>query len=376
MTHSFNAHSILSRIGYLDSGDTPQYPLNDNRDCFFVIPGNNGPRWLLPNNESIANKVLISWKPYGLLSLIKWYLIRKAYTFKLLSKLPFVDTIPASLKYCKIPGSNTELIPIIYIGTPGPQQKAVIILVNRSTGEPSSVMKIALSPGAKESLENEVRILNLLSNKGVKNIPRIQAVEQKSKRSWQSVVPGKLSSKKFTQHHVDWLLKLPLSGEYTTLDQQRKLLEIKFEERKFHFSTSQIKTLKKGISYIKGSCAIPLLLSHGDFAPWNIKSHIIRRKKELFLMDWEDANVNSLPLWDISHFFLIQSYLFNKPRLINDLFKNHQTQKYIKEVGINNVNVKCLTLIYILITSLSKKNNTSVHYKEFLINIINKVIKQ
>ena len=198
----------------------------------------------------------------------------------------------------------------------------------------------------------------------------------KNSKSWQSVVSGKPSSKKLTQLHINWLLQLPYNGEHITLDQQSTQLAEHLESNRDKFTRSQQDQLERGISYIKGNSLIPLLLVHGDFSPWNIKVQGNLGKQEIAVIDWEDARIDGLPLWDISHFYLIQAHLFNTPKLITELLSSSLTHTYMEKCGISDVDIKSLVLLYILFSSLNNSNNTDEPYKSYLIQTISRIIKQ
>ncbi|MCG7587661.1 aminoglycoside phosphotransferase family protein [Photobacterium sp. OFAV2-7] len=376
MEKILTASSILIKIGSSFTRETQGLTKEEGCRHFFIIPGNNGPRWLLPDNSNLACCVLKDWQPYSLLSLLKWILIQKLYSLNLISMVPSIGVVNAPFNNCKVPGNDDELIPVIYVGTPGYQQKAVATLINTTSGEAVSVMKTALSEGGASSVLKEARMLDYLSHTGVKNIPRLLAIDEHKQQSWQSVVSGKPSSKKFSQLHINWLLQLPHNGEHITLDQQNTQLAERLESNRDKFTRSQQDRLEQGISYIKGNSLIPLLLVHGDFAPWNIKVQSNLDKQEIAVIDWEDARIDGLPLWDISHFYLIQAHLFNTPELITDLLSNSLTHSYMEKCGITDVDVKSLVLLYILFSSLNNSKNTDEHYKNYLIQTISRIIKQ
>src|ERR1035438_793210 len=43
---------------------------------YTIIPGNDGPRWLLPNRNELAQTILREWRPYSAAARLNWAIVR------------------------------------------------------------------------------------------------------------------------------------------------------------------------------------------------------------------------------------------------------------------------------------------------------------
>ena len=110
--------------------------------------------------------------------------------------------------------------------------------------------------------------------------------------------------------------------------------------------------------------------------PWNIKQE---KSGECAVIDWENANISGLPLWDLCHFYFIQAHLFNEAHRIKKfmaLFNqdNSLIYEYINSKKITACDAKKLVILYVLDVVLNK--NTSDSYRTFLLNQISMVINK
>lgn len=92
-------------------------------------------------------------------------------------------------------------------------------------------------------------------------------------------------------------------------------------------------------------------LTHGDFAPWNVKVHPVSGAWQVF--DWERAEQRGVPGWDWLH-FEIQSAILGRGECapavhdrLNRLFSAPQFRDYAERAGIVGVE-RPLTIAYLL----------------------------
>jgi len=339
---------------------------------FLAIPGNDALRWIVPRDSRLGSNVLAQWKPYGAISLFKWCLFRFFYALKIAPLMPGTAIIMSEgLSCAQMPRLTDDTVPVIYVGTPGPQQKAVVTLVNAKNGKSVAVMKVALTAGACTSLLREAEILTFLADVGVKNVPRLLSIDKVNGLSWQSVLPGLLSPKKLTKKHIDWLQNLPQSGGMTSFEEQKKLMCKLVSHNDFKLSAQQVSLLKIAIEKIKSNNPIPLVLVHGDFAPWNLKQN---SNGDLAVFDWEDAKIEGLPLWDLCHFYFIQAHLLNSKMTIDKFSSNPLVKTYLVKMGIDRADMLGLMLLYFLFMVVDRSRNTSRAYRAFLIEQVQQVV--
>ena len=75
----------------INCGAVPEEP-----DIYVVIPGNNGPRWLVPAVSRGAASVLSAWRPYSVSGQVKWLAIRIAARAGILQLFRSVSSVAIS----------------------------------------------------------------------------------------------------------------------------------------------------------------------------------------------------------------------------------------------------------------------------------------
>jgi aminoglycoside phosphotransferase (APT) family kinase protein len=117
---------------------------------------------------------------------------------------------------------------------------------------------------------------------------------------------------------------------------------------------------------------IPLVLVHGDFAPWNLK---FQEDGQIAAIDWEDAQLKGFPLWDLCHFFLMQGHLFRETTPVKEMATSPLVQNYIQRMGLDHNAFIALLLVYILWRVFGRENmNSSDGYKIYLLKLIPAVL--
>lgn len=227
-------------------------------------------------------------------------------------------------------------------------------------------MKVAMQKSACEKLQKESSMLKELAHLQISNIPKLIECESNGFRTIQTVINGSPTSRKLTQAHIDWLLRLPRSGEYTTFDEQRGYVQEVFEKKLLNCSPKKNPILQ-AISDLHGKHSIPYLLCHGDFAPWNLKWI---SKTKITAIDWEDSTLNGLPLWDLSHFFCIQAHLFGGKDPFHRMSACALTARYLKAIGLSNKDLRPLYILYLLKKYIDMGSSTTESYSPFLLKQI------
>ena len=321
---------------------------SSNEERFYIIPGTNGPRWIIPCEARAGFKVLICWRPYSILSRVKWWIILGMYWVGALRYAPGVRRVYFK-RECYEYGSCSweEAIkncqPVIYVGTYGEFQKFVITYVDNITALPTCVVKVPYGHLAKQSIVNEANTLEQLSveDRGL-NIPKLYSLNEDRGVSVQSVVEGGLSNEEFTEKHVDVLLKLINHGSTVSINSDSAPLVESLNAKNISTSTGYdfIRNTLRGLD---GTQLLPSTWEHGDFTPWNIKI----ASDNLALLDWEAAIKSGVPLQDICHYFSMQEYLLDQSQdHISEIISSKQVNRYISFLGIRREYVLELVKYY------------------------------
>jgi hypothetical protein len=291
-------------------------------DRFWIVPGRNGPRWLIPQEKKYGVSVFQQWRPCNFTSRIKWKILYVAYCTGRLSLIPEVESIGIARDSKNVWNhfdwdSESVPIPIIYFGTPCSTHKAVAILVDSIKLQPCLIGKVPLSDLAAESIKREYSILCYLkqNNPGVAPTPFF--LDNESGIAVQEAIIGSPVSRTFSGLHWNFLEQLAFSNSATNvIEQSQRLLNLMSETNELNSKTKIL--LELLLKDCRDSTSLPQIFVHGDFAPWNIKKI---ENGSLMALDWEMGGPNGLPTYDFFYFFLIQSYLFNDKFNVNRIFK-------------------------------------------------------
>lgn len=342
---------------------------------FYIIPGKFGPKWIVPENDSIALNLLTQWQPYELSSRLKWKVIINAYKFKQLEKIPGIKKVTIRKSY-DIIGQNSynqdecELFPVIYIGTPGQDQKAVASLIKPGETEPCCVIKIPMGKNAPKKIIHEALMIKKINETKNGIAPSIYFVDEKKGVAGQKSISGKLSGRELTNEHIKFLISLAdknitnLYTHCTFLIKQINTLVGKTVSADKIF----IQTILKKYSDLT---PLPSFWFHGDFAPWNLKIS----KGVLRAIDWEDAQMNCLPLQDLMHFFVIQDFLFGKKMRGDENLKNDKLNEYCKALDIPADKILDLTIFFLANSWFKQNQNNNIEYAHFLMALIKQMAK-
>ena len=342
---------------------------------FFTIPGQGNLRWIVPDDPRLGIPVLSQWRPYKPWSYIKWKFILSLYSNRLLKKIQGIGTLEFTPDKAHTHNgkSRQRPVPVIYVGTPGPHQKAVATFINPVTGTPENVVKVALKKSAKKNLTREAEILKKLDVLNVPGIPKIISIEDDGAKTVQTVINGHLTSRKLTKPHIDWLLKLPRFKKTTTFDEQRLMIHEVLAKNQTKLTEVERNSIIQATAALQGKNPIPYLIIHGDFAPWNLKWIA---NDEITAIDWEDSSADGLPLWDLSHFFCIQAHLFGGPNPFKKIRECPLTALYIKRIGLEQDNIRQLYILYLINKFMGSGLFSTNSYGTFLIQQIHRISQQ
>ena len=333
-------------------------------DRFWLIPGRNGPRWLIPQKRKYGLSVFQQWRPYKLASCIKWKVLYGAYYTGRLGLIPEVKSIGIASDSKKIWkhfnwDNESAPIPLIYFGTSCKNHKAVAILVDSTKLQPCKIGKLPLSELAAESIKREYNNLCYLKKNNPRIAPSPIFLDNESGVSVQEAIIGSPLSRAFSGQHWRLLEQLDSSNNTTSVfEQSQRLLVLLSETDRLNLKTKIL--LEKLLKECKDTTSLPQIFVHGDFAPWNIMKI---ESGSLVALDWEMGNSKGIPLYDFFYFSLIQSYLFN------DNFSDKRFLKYlpnyIKKYPINQIRKITLTS---LVLNLTKDQDEPDNLDKFIKN--------
>jgi len=326
---------------------------------YVAISSKREVRWLLPSRGAKAGPVLANWAPYRWRSRIGWRAVRAA------DRVGWAHELPGSVeleldevrgaKWASLGWQGHDVpIPVIYIGTPGPQRKAVVHLVGRESAACRVVVKVSLAEEAKAAILHEAEVLKALERERYEHSPRLLHVNPERGITAQTFVQGRPGGKKFASEYW-WLLRsLMLPGESTSLS--AAIAEWQREAGSYAWV----------IEELRDDTPLPTCWEHGDFAPWNIRQ---LAGGDCALLDWEHARRPSLPLMDAFHFLHMQDLLFGeRPRL-------HWQRLWdgAMEMGIAPGSVRRLEIAYLVRAAIEcrrKQNEARLRFIQGTLELI------
>lgn len=314
-------------------------------------------RWLLPANGRRARKVLANWRPYGISSTVKWLAARTLVQvpgtsglFPGLNKHPPLPVLDA--KAFGLDSLDGALYPVIYVGTPGPQRKAVCTLVD-GDGRSHAILKLPLEPGAEPALVREADNLQRLAETlPALAIPRALPGSSDRPAFLQTVLEGRPSARRFGAAHARFLLSLRGDGDIALEDVAAGLPA----------SKQPRPAADQWLADLRG--AVPRVWTHGDFAPWNL---FVRPDGELAVFDWEEGQPDGFPVWDIAHFHVQQTFLFQESASPLALMQaNPAYPDYLRALGLSREDGVKLFLLYCLAMARQAEANGEHERSQFL----------
>jgi hypothetical protein len=242
-----------------------------------------------------------------------------------------------------------------YVGVPAPHQK-VTAQVLTPAGKTLAYAKIATSPLAQAAVEVERRtLLRLSESESLRgNVPEVLSwfPWQEGKVLLITSGPEHTGPKKLSSVHSSFCESLFLSFAeenvfrespmWTRMTETLLRLNTDLPDPLPAYYSRAFQRLGKEL----GSVLVPLSLAHRDFAPWNTRLG----PEGLFVVDWERAEQEVIPLYDVFHFRAIQAALFERGKYLPDRrFLNHLLQHIWPE---GHRHLPCLYLAYLVDMSL------------------------
>ncbi|MGA7342878.1 MAG: phosphotransferase [Terracidiphilus sp.] len=276
--------------------------------AYTVVPGNDGPRWLIPNRSELAPAILREWRPYRPASRLFWSGVRLAARTGTLRLVPRttqidvpVDAVSRFLGYRDL--AADAMPPVIMVGNRSVTRKLLVFLVSRGDNL-RAVVKVPLTSLARDSIRNEAGTLEGLS--GRYGAPRLIHYSEDTGAAIQEYLAGRLGSRRCKPSYLRILLDLARGGETVSLRARSGALQDRLNRVAAHGRQSPL--IGSALAWLDNGKMVPAALVHGDFAPWNIRE---MDNGTLSLIDWESAEPQGLPLHDLCHFFYMLTRVFS-----------------------------------------------------------------
>lgn len=197
------------------------------------------------------------------------------------------------------------------VGTPGPYQKASALFLD-AQGEAVALAKTAMAPSGDAMVRSEAHWLAVLADIDALagQVPRLLG-EGETAEGRRYLVASAASSTRttldFTPSHARFLGALGRtcfgSGGFRD-SQGARALRRNLERLGAVLPEGRRVDLHEAVADCQALLADydgPLVVSQGDFAPWNIRMH----GRDVFVFDWEYASEGANPLSDLLHYLLM-----------------------------------------------------------------------
>ena len=225
--------------------------------------------------------------------------------------LPEVDLPDAPAR----PGAGPQLSDAAYVafqvGTPGPFQKASALFLG-AKGEGVALAKTAMAPSGDAMVKSEARWLGTLAGIDAlaAQVPRLLGGGETTEgRRYlvASAASSTCTTLEFTPSHARFLGALGRTcfgtGGFRDSPGARALRR-NLERLRGMLPEGRRVALHDAVADCQALLADydgPLVVSQGDFAPWNIRMD----GQEVFVFDWEYASEGANPLSDVLHYLLM-----------------------------------------------------------------------
>lgn len=341
----------------------------DNKKVnYYIIHVRGRVKWILPEKFPNSVKILYARTPYKITAKIKWCLLIVLHRLGMLKYLPFVEKIvvhkPGISYFNQYFHWQSSTVPyvVIYIGDTNPFQKIVALFVDEANVK--MVVKIPLGLRASYNVQHEYSILKQLSEKKITVVPTPLWYDKKTKISAQTSLKGKMTDTHFTKYHINFL-KLLHTGNMTTIEEQ--FIKLKKTFLQLDGASQALKqSFLNAETYLTDNQTIPEVISHGDFAPWNL----LADNNVLNAYDFEEACLNSFIGYDCFHFFVMQSFVFHIDNIYSVILKNKLVAQYFSEFCISEEQIQKLFLLYLLFDIIKRVILEEYDYQAYLINKI------
>jgi hypothetical protein len=332
---------ILAALGIdCDGAEKPEH--------YLAIPGNSGPRWLIPARSQASAAVLSSWRPYSFSGRAKWLAIQMAARAGLLQLASSVSSVAISrvgslrwFERCAVRSRTGEMV--ILVGNPSSSRKLIVFLLD-DAHRIAAVLKIGVTAGGGASILHEAEVLGKLE--GFSWAPKILSVHPDLRAAAQGYVHGGLAGRSFRPEYLNLLCQLPRSGSSLNLADLAGTVAKTLNPFKAELDKIAPYILSRSLASLDLDFDLPTLLVHGDFVPWNIR---ITPDSSCVLIDWEFADFAGLPGFDLFHFQFSNDRLFGSKRgSYSAIRASSACAQYLRRMDLDAKLLPRLVIAYLL----------------------------
>lgn len=292
---------------------------------FKVLFGKRHQALLVPIDANQAHKAINLFVSHRIRNLLAHFLTTFDRHIPWLNILPSITFkhFPLTVLFGETTASIDDRLATIAMafGNPGALQKMTIYCPDIDLAH-GKIAKIALVTTANEAIIKESYWLEKLNQGAITSNHVPQLLQQSSHASMlynrafftMSTLPTGQSSHTFQEAHYGFLRTLarqnPLFMTWKdSVSHQRLKKRLQAIEATIGRETAMFwHDILIEIEQLTGPLALPNLMVHGDFAPWNLREF----KQALLVFDWEYAQMYGNPLQDYIHFHLVPQVLRHK----------------------------------------------------------------
>jgi len=343
-------------------------------DRYIVVPGNSGPRWLVPASAHGAASVLSSWRPYSLMGQVKWIALRMAIRTGVVRIFPSVSslTIPhaSSLRWferCGIAAQAGQMV--IMVGNPSPDRKLTVFLLD-AAGQIAAVLKVGLTHGGRLSAVHEAEVLRKLEL--FCWAPDLLTILPDLGAAAQQYVHGSQPDSNFRQEYLNLLCNMPLGGTPLNLAAAAHAIDGRLHPFADELQEAAPDLLHRCLSCLALDKDIPTILVHGDFVPWNIRK---TSDCGYVLVDWEWADFTGLPMHDLLHFhFSVNRFLGKMSGGYPAIRELSVCNEYLTQMDLDKGLLPQFAILYLLDQLASQSEHRDAEGGSYTLNQLKAVI--
>ncbi len=200
----------------------------------------------------------------------------------------------------------------LYLGTPDDNRKTVVLPIGATP--PSSIIKVAATPKARASLNNEALALSELAQSALSSfVPRLEGLVSSSEAMilYQEYRPRRsIGQCKMDAAVVAFLGRLiPLGRKSVLLSDFMTSLPADLNVSLPTAVIVAYRALRDRLQLLAVSGAVVWVhRTHGDFAPWNCTW----TNQGLFVFDWEESRELGLALGDVFYYAIAPALLVKR----------------------------------------------------------------